>query len=154
MRQFSNGRASRQLLAALVCGLLATLVLTMPAGAGVSWCRADPIVEIEGHRIQMWVGVPEGYAQHVNGPVRFRIDLPAEFQRRVIMTDAGFNGHGETVRWGETVNQVTLTVKVPMNQATLGAGVQVPVELTIVSPWGTHVVYGTHTGTYLTVPLY
>lgn len=154
MRRLSNLRASRQIFAALVCGLLATLVLTVPAFAGVSWCRADPIVRIHGHTIQMWVGVPEGYEQYVTGPISFKIDTPPGIERKVIMTDSGFNGYGETVTWGDSWGQAKLTVKVPMDQAALGAGVEVPVELTIVSPWGTHVMYGTHTGTYLTVPLY
>jgi hypothetical protein len=154
MRRFLLSGPRRQLLAALVCGLLATLVLTMPTFAGVSWCRADPIVRIHGHEIQMWVGVPEGYEQHVTGPISFKIETPPGIERKVIFTDAGFNGHGETVTWGDTWGQVKLTVKVPMNQAAIGAGTQVPVELTIKSPWGTHVMYGVHTGTYLSVPLY
>ncbi len=141
------------MLAAVVCGLLATMFLTMPTFAGVSWCRADPIVRIEGHQIQMWVGVPSGYEQYVTGPISFKIDTPSHFSRVVVMTDEGFNGYGETVQWGNTYNQVKLTVKIPMNQAALGTGVQVPVELTILSPWGLHVIYGTHTGTYLNVPL-
>lgn len=153
MRRFSNLRASRQSLAALVCGLLAALVLTMPASAGVSWCRADPIVRIQGYDVQMWVGVPSGYEQYVTGPISFKIDTPPGYERKVIMTDAGFNGYGEVVTWGDTWGQARLSVKVPMNQAALGWGVQVPVELTIASPWGTQVVYGTHTGTYLSVPL-
>jgi hypothetical protein len=154
MRRFSDLRTSRQFLAALVCGLLATIVLTMPAMAGVTWCRADPIVRVHGYEIQMWVGVPEGYEQYVNGPISFKIDTPPGIERKVIFTDEGFNGYGETVTWGDTWGQAKLTVKVPMNQAALGAGVQVPVELTIKSPWGTQVMYGTHTGTYLSVPLY
>ena len=154
MRRIPRFEARRQMLAALVCGLMAALVLAMPASAGVSWCRADPIVAIEGYRVQMWIGVPQEYVQHVNGPVSFKIDTPSNFSRRVVMTDAGFNGHGETVQWGNTWGQVKLTVKVPMNQAAIGWGTQVPVELTIVSPWGTEVIYGTHTGTYLSVPLY
>jgi hypothetical protein len=154
MRRFSKFRASRQSLAALVCGLLAALVLTMPASAGVSWCRADPIVRIQGYDVQMWVGVPAGYEQYVTGPISFRIETPPGYDRKVVMTDSGFNGYGEVVTWGDTWGQAKLSVKVPMNQAALGWGVQVPVELTIVSPWGTQVVYGTHTGTYLSVPLY
>ena len=154
MRRIPNFRPRRQVIAALFCGLLATLVLTMPAFAGVSWCRADPIVRIHGYQIQMWVGVPEGYEQHVTGPISFRIETPPGIERTVVMTDSGFNGYGERVSWGDTWGQVKLTVKVPMNQDAIGAGVQVPVELTIVSPWGTHVMYGTHTGTYLTIPLY
>jgi hypothetical protein len=154
MRRFSSHGARRQAVAALAFGVLATIIISVPAFAGVSWCRADPIVRIHGYTIQMWVGVPEGYEQHVNGPISFKIDTPPGIERTVIMTDAGFNGYGETVTWGDTWGQAKLTVKVPMNQAALGTGVKVPVELTIKSPWGTHVMYGDHTGTFLTVPLY
>jgi hypothetical protein len=154
MRRFFHHKTSRQIMAAVVCGLLATLILAMPAFAGVSWCRADPIVRIHGYQIQMLVGVPEGYEQYVNGPISFKIDTPPGIERTVVMTDSGFNGYGETVSWGDAWGQAKLAVKVPMNQAALGAGVQVPVELTIISPWGTYVVYGTHMGTYVSVPVY
>jgi hypothetical protein len=145
----------RRLSAAATLGLLALLVLTIPAGAwGVTWCRADPIVEVHGHRVQILVGVPEGYEQYVNGPIRTKIDTPPGLTRKVLFMDQGFNGHGETVEWGDLSNALRLTVQVPMNQSALGSGVTVPVEVTINSPWGTKVIYGNHLNTQLTVPLY
>jgi hypothetical protein len=135
-------------------GLLAMLVAALPANAGVTWCRADPIIEVQGHRVQILVGVPEGYEQYVTGPIHSKIETPSWMTRKLIFTDAGFNGHGETVEWANLSNALRLTVNVPMNQSALGAGVTVPVEVTINSPWGTHVIYGNHLQTQVTVPLY
>ena len=145
---------SKRVSTAIVLGLLALLISAIPAGAwGVTWCRADPIVEVHGHKVQILVGVPEGYQQYVNGPISTKIDVPRWMTKKVLFTDAGFNGHGETVSWGELTSALRLTVKVPMDQARLGAGVAVPVEVTINSPWGTKVIYGTHFTTQLSVPL-
>lgn len=144
---------AKRLSAALITGMLAMLILTIPASAGVTWCRADPIVEVEGYRVQILVGVPEGYEQYVNGPIKTKIDVPRGLTRKVIFLDAGFNGYGETVTWGDLSNAVRLTVQVPMDQNRLGSGVTVPVEVTIISPWGTKVIYGNHLNAQITVPL-
>jgi len=143
----------KRLSAALITSMLAMLVLTIPAGAGVTWCRADPIVEVHGYRVQILVGVPLGYEQYVNGPIKTKIDVPAGLTRKVLFLDAGFNGHGETVTWGELADAVRLTVQVPMDQGRLGSGVTVPVEVTIISPWGTKVIYGNHLNAQITVPV-
>lgn len=145
----------RRLTVAVLAGVLAVLALAMPAGAwGVSWCRADPIVEIQGYRAQILVDVPAEAAPWVNGPIDVRIDTPYWMTRKVIFTDAGFNGHGEKVGWGNLSGAVRLTVKVPMDSAKVPAGAQVPVKIFISTPWGSGTLDGVHTGTTLTVPLY
>jgi hypothetical protein len=130
------------------------MVFAAPASAGVSWCRSDPIVRIQGYTAQILVGVPEQYAPLVDGPIDVRIDIPLSFSREVVMTDAGFNGYGETVRWGTSYNQIRLVVTVPVDESQLAAGEVVPVEVTINTPFGNGVIYGTSSQTTLSVPLY
>ncbi len=139
----------------MVIATLAILLVatTMQAGAGVSWCRADPIVEIEGNRVQILVGVPAEYTHMVNGPIHTDLKIPSGLAKRVIFTDEGFNGHGERVTWGTLEGAVKLTVKVPINGNLLAVGETVPVEVKIFTPWGNRTIYGVHTGTSITVTL-
>jgi hypothetical protein len=137
----------------LALGLLALMVFAAPASAGVSWCRSDPIVRIQGYTAQILVGVPAQYVSLVDGPIDVRIDIPSTFSREVVMTDAGFNGYGERVRWGTSYNQVRLVVTVPIDESRLGPGEIVPVEVTINTPFGNGVIYGDSTQTTLSVPL-
>jgi len=98
MRRFPHTR-TRRLIAATTLGLLALLILAVPALAGRNWCAKDPIVSLNGTQVQMWVAIPEEYVQYVNGPIRMTISTPASVDREVIFLDEGFNGYGEEVRW-------------------------------------------------------
>lgn len=97
----SCGRSTRTVLTAITLGLLAMLVLAMPALAGRRWCAKDPIVSLNGTQVQMWVAIPEEYVQYVNGPIKMTISTPASVDREVIFLDEGFNGYGEEVRWAD-----------------------------------------------------
>lgn len=84
-----------------VLAILATLVLVMPAAAGISWCRADPIVRLEGVRVQILIDIPIEYEKLVTGPTHVEIDTSRSINRRLLATDSGFNGWGETVEFGD-----------------------------------------------------
>jgi len=137
--------SSRRYLTAGVLGLLALLVFAMPAGAGVSWCRADPIVDLNGKRVQIWVAIPEQYTKKVTGPIEVEINVPNSVKRKLVFTDAGFNGYGEKVTF--TTNNGTLmpggsfwmtfAIRVPMN----GFWQNVPVEVEVVNPDGSKAYY-------------
>jgi hypothetical protein len=99
--EHSRGRSYRKLLTAITLGLLALLVLAMPALAGRAWCAKDPIVSLNGTQVQMWVAIPEEYVQYVSGPIKMTISTPASVDREVIFLDEGFNGYGEEVRWAD-----------------------------------------------------
>lgn len=138
MRRFSFTRA-RRLSAATILGPLALLVLTIPALAGVTWCRADPIVRLNGTEVQIWVAVPAEYASLVNGPVDVRIKTPRSVDTELIMTDAGFNGHGETVRFDSMPGAVRrgafntlVEIRVPIDGRTLPLGTVVPVRVEVI----------------------
>jgi hypothetical protein len=132
--------SSRRYLSATILGLVALFVFAVPAGAGVSWCRADPIVELNGKRVQIWVAVPEQYVDKVTGPIDVQINVPSSVSRELIFTDAGFNGYGEKVTF--TTNGgglmpdgsfwMTVIVRVPMN----GFWQSVPVQVEVVHPNG------------------
>ena len=81
-------------------GLLALLlVLTAPsAEATLTWCRADPIVDIGGKRAHIWVSGVEGIQESVTGPTKVKIFVPKGVDRELIETDEGF-GMGYDVRF-------------------------------------------------------
>ncbi|MEA2598977.1 MAG: hypothetical protein QOF01_5446, partial [Thermomicrobiales bacterium] len=58
-----------------VLGLMA-LVLALQintASAGISWCRADPGVALNGTVVQIWVAIPLEYQPLVDGPIQVTI---------------------------------------------------------------------------------
>ncbi|HEX5166795.1 MAG TPA: hypothetical protein VFV93_15425, partial [Thermomicrobiales bacterium] len=87
----------RRLVTAGSLGLLALMLLVMPAAAGVSWCRADPIVELNGTSVQVWVAVGEEHEHLVSGPIQVTVYTPDRVRTRTIFLDEGFNGFGEVV---------------------------------------------------------
>ena len=148
----------RPLLTALSLGILALLMLAAPAGAGVTWCRVDPIVSLNGTVVQILVAVPDQYVAAVNGPIAVDIATDRTVTHELLFTDAGFNGHGETVAFSDyfqyhpprslLANEFPAQIKVsvPMNGSLLPVGgPPVPVEVTVIPANGpTIVYYGTH----------
>ncbi len=123
----------RRLAASTVMGLLALLLCALPAAAGLEWCYRDPIVRLNGTQVQILVAVPEEYQALVNGPVNVEITTPTGTTREVVFTDAGFNGHGETVIFydGGTSRgaafSVGIRVTVPLSQQKA-----IPVQVTVI----------------------
>lgn len=87
----------RRLITAGCLSLLALLVLALPASAGVTWCRADPIVELDGTEVQIWVAIPADYEHLVTGPIRVTVFTPNKVSKETTFLDKGFNGYGEEV---------------------------------------------------------
>ncbi len=75
--------------------VLAVLVLVNPAGAFSGWCRKDPIVLLNGTKVNIFVSIPKESEKDVKGPILTLIKVPRGVEAEVIYEDDGFNGHGE-----------------------------------------------------------
>src|SRR5688572_29304290 len=91
----------KRLFTASALGLLALLVLALPASAGKNWCMRDPIVRIGGTEVQILVAIPAEFEPYVTDAIEVRIRTPRKYTREVLFTDQGFNGHGEEVSWND-----------------------------------------------------
>ena len=120
----------------LSLAMLAVLVLTMPAAAGRKWCAKDPIVSLNGHEMQLWVGIPVEYETLVTGAVDIRINLPAGVTPKTLFFDTGFNGFGEKITYGSLPNgklyangafDIQIQVKLPINTKKM---TRIPLQLT------------------------
>src|SRR5215207_8186846 len=149
-------RSMRTVGVAGVLGLLAIMCAVSPASAGWTWCQSDPVVRLNGHAVQLLVAIPEPYVALVTGPVEVTVKTPAGVSQVLVGTDAGFNGYGEQVTFGELPGTVSadgtfvasIRVRVPIDATRLAAGELVPVQLTILTAAGaTQMVSGHHRAT-------
>src|SRR5688572_1744660 len=103
---------TRQVLATALA-IIVVLVSASTASAGKKWCRADPVLDIEGTRVQVLVGIPDAKQALVTGPIQIDVQTPPGAARQVVMTDAGFNGYGEVVTFSDSTHALhhTLVVK-------------------------------------------
>ena len=143
----------------LVSGLVPILALLVLGGGVLAggWCRADPIVELEGEEVQIWVAIPEEYQSQVNGPIDVTIAVPDDVDTEVKFLDAGFNGHGETVTFveggkgDEDEFAALITVSVPMEgqgPSSLAAQASsVPVQVEVVYDGESRFFMGTNVQT-------
>ena len=82
--------------------LLAIFLLHAPGAAAViEWCRADPVVEIGGTRLHVYVSGPVEILDAATGPTVVEIAVPPGVPATLISTDPGF-GHGWDVRFVES----------------------------------------------------
>ena len=84
-------------------GLLAVLFLinAQSAGAIITWCKSDPIVEIDGKRMHVYVSGPTDLLAEVTGPTMVEIQVPTGVPVSLVSTDPGF-GYGWDVRFAES----------------------------------------------------
>ena len=84
-------------------GLHAVLLLldARSAGALVQWCRTDPVVEIGGERMHVYVSGPADLLGAVTGPTVVEITVPIGVPVSLVSTDSGF-GLGWDVRFAES----------------------------------------------------
>src|SRR5687767_5827737 len=97
---------------AVALAIIIMLVSGSTVSAGKQWCRADPVLEVEGTRIQVLVGIPAAQQALVNGPIAIDVQTPPGAARQVVMTDAGFNGHGEAVGFSDSTHAIHHTLVV------------------------------------------
>jgi hypothetical protein len=124
----------------LVCGLLATvaaLLLVFPVGATL-WCKADPVVELNGTLVDVTIAIPLEYVPLVNGPVRYEVRTPVGTRRALVVADLGYNGHGTVIEFRDGGGVVRdgqvptlIRVEVPIDASRLPQGQVVPTQLTV-----------------------
>ena len=138
-----------RLICSTILATLAMLLVALPAAAGMEWCARDPIVRLDGTTVQILVAVPRQYERQVTGPDDVEIATPKGTKREVLFVDAGFNGHGERVRFVDEGRAdgrslpVGIRVTVPLRRQA-----PVPVQLTIIVDDNEPIIiYGTSAGT-------
>ena len=116
--------------------LLAMLALALPANAAL-WCKADPIVVLDGTTYQVVTAIPEENVPQVTGALAFTIHSAIGTVREVAFTDLGYNGHGETVAFKDSgyIDKHIFKLSVP------SSGPSFPVQMEIYRD-------SAHVGTY------
>ena len=84
----------KRLATAAIVALLALTVAAAPASAGFGWCRSDPLVQIDGHLVDIFVSAPLLAPLKVTGPNQIVVTTPAGVESRLILKTLGF-GKGE-----------------------------------------------------------
>ncbi len=140
--------------------LLIIMTLALPASvlAGVTWCKSDPVVSLNGTILDITVEIPLEYVPLVNGPVQYTIQTPYAVERTVIVSDLGYNLYGSRVTFTNRTGGMngenfltTVSATVPINRAGLPAGTVVPARLTVFPTNGSlNVVEGTAESTSMT----
>ena len=107
--------------------------------------------------MSIYIAVPDGAVPRVAGATHVQVATPEEVERRVVMTDPGFNGHGERVSfadlrgrgwrgWGRGADAsywIRVRVRLPVE-----GDAPVPVQLTVDPEHAPPTVaYGESTGT-------
>jgi hypothetical protein len=131
--------------------LLLALVLNVQfAEAGRLWCKADPVVTLDGRIVSISLAIPLEYVPLVTGPTLIEITTPPDVDRRLIVNDVGFL-HGSIVRFkdggGEVIDgkiPVTITASVPIDKSKLAPDATVPLEITVLTDY---LLYKTALGT-------
>jgi hypothetical protein len=131
---------------ALFPALLMLALTVMPVGAGVQWCRTDPIVAFNGAEVNLWLSIPQEWESSVTGPAEFTVSVPSDVTREVVFMDAGLNGLGESVTFVDTaaVNGGTIRVDVHVDvPLTVDSDpeIDIPMLLTIELPNGSELEF-------------
>ena len=121
-RLMVRGIRRRSVIRALAFSILTLAVAVPGAGAGVGWCRDDPVVVIDGQLADIFVSAQFEDLSKVNGPTQVVVSTPVGVEGQLAITGPGF-GYGEHVRFAESKSlkvtsegiEVRIKVKVPAN---------------------------------------
>ncbi len=130
----------RRVFVKLVFIVFALVSWVAPASAALAWCKADPVVTLNGAIVDVSVAIPLEYVPLVNGPVHYEIYTPRSTKRQLIVNDLGYNGHGSKVIFKDGSGTVqdghiptTVRVHIPIDKERLAPGEVVPAELTLIA---------------------
>ena len=96
-----DGARRIRLLPALVLLALVLALQAQAAGAGRGWCRKDPIVEVGGKELRVYVASPNDILGTATGPTRVEVAVPSGVNARLVWADDGF-GYGYEVAFAES----------------------------------------------------
>lgn len=131
--------------------LLAILAMAAP-GQAASWCRADPILKVDGKQVQILVSIPQEYVALVDGPTRVEVKTPQQVTRQLIAMDSGLNNTGYDFSFsdiGDSEAQMTSTsYRIWVHaKPNIKTSVTVPVMVEVIEADGaTTTFFGTQTG--------
>ena len=78
------------------------LLTATPASAGISWCRTDPVIDVNGRRVHIYVlgESPTILDQTLGakGPTDVTVYAPPGTTAQLTAMDSGFNGYGYKVQ--------------------------------------------------------
>jgi hypothetical protein len=136
----------KRVMLSIVIPLLVMLVSVLPVNAGLTYCKSDPIIQLNGTLVDISVAIPLKYVPLVNGPVSYEIQTPKSTVRELILSDAGYNGHGITVTFTDGGIEkngwipTKIKVRVPIDKSQLDVDEVVPAKLSVLPDNGSLVV--------------
>ncbi len=83
-------RSFVKLLAGGLLGGALTVAPVRRALAGLAWCRTDPVVRIDGRRLDIGVEAQETMLDNRTGPIKVRVQIPENSTFAVVYADNGF----------------------------------------------------------------
>ncbi|MEA2584517.1 MAG: hypothetical protein QOF33_2602 [Thermomicrobiales bacterium] len=116
VEQISLGRSRMSRLVATAALALAALglLLTGPsAEAGKGWCRADPVVIIDGQIADVFGGSTPTILLKTPGPIKVVVKVPVGTKTKLVISDLGF-GRGYDFRFAESRDLVKSGGKIPV----------------------------------------
>jgi hypothetical protein len=134
MRAFESRRVISFLLAMCMLGIAPPFAPESGRAGGMLWCKADPIVSVDGRLVDITLSIPLEYLSRVSGPTRIEIRTPPDVQRYVVLNDLGFNLQGSEVIFvdGGTISgdriPIEIRASVPM---ALAPGETAPMEVLV-----------------------
>jgi hypothetical protein len=118
-------------------------------GAVIGWCRNDPVIQIDGQTVDVFISSYVDMKTSATGPTQLVVTVPAGIAAALRATDRGFGGHGYDVRFAKSdalsatrsALQVKIEVFAPASDSSL------PVKVDFVPRGSGRLTSGSATGT-------
>ena len=87
----------------LLLGLVVVwFLLATGADARPTWCRTDPVVQIDGQTVHIYLSSYLAMNDAATGPTQIVVTVPTGVEAVLRAADPGFGGHGYDVRFAES----------------------------------------------------
>ena len=122
----------RRLGTLFLVGVLALMCCVTPAAAGRVWCKADPVIKVDGQVVDVLVSSSIEMRTAQTGPIVIVITVPLGTSAGVYATDNGFGaGYAITIQQSSSIKTTTTTTSIqvavfaPATNSTLPVTVKV-----------------------------